>query len=142
MCQSSGVPVVFKHTVPDKDLRTCTLYHVWYNVFMQCKNLVWLFSSKKNLKKFPKQVQKHVGYALFRAQQGRTHHDAKLMKGFKANVWEIVTRHFGNTYRTVYYIKINEVVYVLHAFQKKSKHGIATSKNEIDIIKKRINTIL
>ncbi|MDP3995044.1 MAG: type II toxin-antitoxin system RelE/ParE family toxin [bacterium] len=109
---------------------------------MQNKNLIWLGSTRKDLKEFPKEVQSHVGYALFRAQQGRTHQDAKLMKGFKAHVWEITSRHSGNTYRTAYYTKIDDEVYILHAFQKKSKHGIATPKNEIDIIKQRLNTIL
>lgn len=109
---------------------------------MQNKNLIWLGSSRKDLKEFPKEVQGHVGYALFRAQCGRTHEDAKLMKGFKANVWEITSRHFSNAYRTAYYTKINDAVYVLHAFQKKSKHGIATPKNEINLIKQRLNTIL
>jgi len=109
---------------------------------MQNKNLIWLGSTKKDLKKFPEEVQNHVGYALFRAQCGRTHEDAKLIKGFKANVWEITSRHFSGTYRTVYYTRINDEVYILHAFQKKSKQGIETPKNEIDLIKQRLNTIL
>ncbi|MEK7164998.1 MAG: type II toxin-antitoxin system RelE/ParE family toxin [Patescibacteria group bacterium] len=109
---------------------------------MQNKNLIWLGSTRKDLKEFPKEVQGHVGYALYRAQCGRTHENAKLMKGFKTNVWEITSRHFSNTFRTVYYTKIDEEVYILHTFQKKSKHGITTPKNEIDLIKQRLNTIL
>lgn len=109
---------------------------------MPYKKLIWLGSSRKDLKEFPKEVQGHIGYALFRAQWGRTHEDAKLMKGFRAHIWEITSRYFSNTFRTAYYTRIDEEVYVLHAFQKKSKHGIATPKNEIDLIKQRLNTIL
>lgn len=109
---------------------------------MHYKNLIWLGSTKKDLKQFPKQVQKHIGFALFQAQQGSTNADAKLMKGFKTAIWEIVSRHSGNAYRTVYYVKIDTMVYVLHVFQKKSSQGIATPKQEIETIKKRLNTIL
>lgn len=109
---------------------------------MQNKNLIWLGSTRRDLKEFPKEVQAHVGYALFSAQCGEKHEDAKPMKGFKATVWEIASRYFGNTLRTVYYIEINGAIYVLHTFQKKSKHGIATPKNEIETIKNRLKTIL
>ncbi len=109
---------------------------------MQNKNLIFLGSSRKDLKEFPKEIQQHVGYALFRAQCGRKHEDAKPMKGFKSTIWEIVSRYFGNAYRTVYYIEVDGAIYVLHTFQKKSHHGISTAKNEIETIKNRLKAIL
>jgi len=73
------------------------------------------------------------------AQIGDKHPTAKPLKGFSgAGVLEIVDNYDGDTYRTVYTVKLAGVVYVLHAFQKKSKKGIATPKKDIDMIKKRL----
>ena len=84
-------------------------------------------------------MQNDVGFALFRAQEGKKHESAKPMKGYKgAGVLEIVENHFGNTFRAVYTVKFSDVIYVLHVFQKKSKHGIATPKNELEMIEKRL----
>jgi phage-related protein len=80
-----------------------------------------------------------MGFALFLAQQGRKHSDAKPLRGFGgAGVLEIVEDHAGNTYRAVYTVRLAGRVYVLHAFQKKSKPGIETPKSEIDLIKRRL----
>jgi len=80
-----------------------------------------------------------VGTALHWAQLGEKHPDAKPMKGFKgANVLEIVEDYDGDTYRAVYTVRLAETVYVLHAFQKKSKRGIATPKRDVDLIKSRL----
>lgn len=80
-----------------------------------------------------------LGYALHLAQSGGKHPDAKPMKGFTgAGVVEIVERHDGDTYRAVYTVRFEGAVYVLHAFQKKAKRGIATPKAELDIIERRL----
>lgn len=103
------------------------------------KPLVWISDSKERLRDFPEPVQHTMGYALFRAQEGKKHPDAKPLKGFKgAGVLEIVDDYDGDTYRAVYTVKLEGVVYVLHAFQKKSKQGIATPKQEIDLVKLRL----
>lgn len=103
------------------------------------KPLVWVGSSKDDLKKFPRTAQSHVGFALKLAQSGGKHPDAKPMKGFGgASVIEIVENYDGDTYRAVYTVKFAEAIYVLHAFQKKSKSGIATSKRELDLIEERL----
>jgi len=103
------------------------------------KQLVWIGSSLDDLKKFPEDVKDVFGYALYLAQIGGKHPAAKPLKGFSgASVLEIVEDHDTNTYRAVYTVKTAETVYVLHAFQKKSKSGIATPKKELDLIKARL----
>ena len=103
------------------------------------KPLHWVGSSKKDYKSFPKDVQDGMGFALFRAQQGKKPLSAKPLRGFGgASVLEIVEDHHGDTYRAVYTVRFSEAVYVLHAFQKKSKKGIATPKADIELIKKRL----
>src|SRR5271157_3555943 len=88
------------------------------------KPVIWVASSRKDLKKFPKGVRQTVGQALFDAQTGAKHPGVKPLKGFHgAGVLEVVEDDNGNTYRAVYTIKFAGAVYVLHAFQKKSKKG-------------------
>jgi phage-related protein len=106
------------------------------------KPLRWVASSKKDLLAFPDDVRREVGYALYFAQAGDKHPAAKPLKGFHgAGVLEVVEDHKGNTYRAVYTIKFAEAVYVLHAFQKKSKKGIATPRHEIELIKDRLRLV-
>jgi phage-related protein len=77
--------------------------------------------------------------ALDLAQHGQKHPDAKPLKGFSgAGVLEIVDNFDGDTYRAIYTVKFEGIIYLLHAFQKKSKHGIATSKQDIDLVKRRL----
>lgn len=103
------------------------------------KPVKWIGSSRKDLKQFSSEVQAEIGYALFSAQQNLTHPSVKPLKGFKGiNVLEIIEDFDGDTYRAIYTIKFKGVVYVLHAFQKKSKKGIATPKKEIDLIIERL----
>jgi phage-related protein len=76
---------------------------------------------------------------LYRSQLGKKHPDAKPLKGFKgAGVLEIVQDFDGDTYRAIYTVKFEGIVYVLHAFQKKSKHGISTPKQDIYLIEMRL----
>lgn len=91
------------------------------------KRVEWVGSSLEDLKEFPEDVRQVIGYALYLAQCGEKHPSAKPLKGFKgAGVLEVVEDFDGDTYRSVYAVKLAGVVYVLHAFQKKSKRGIAT----------------
>ncbi len=103
------------------------------------KPVKWISSSCDDLRRFPEEVQQVMGFALYLAQLGKKHPDAKPLKGFKGSgVLEIVENFDGDTYRAVYTVKFAEIVYVLHAFQKKSKHGIATPKQDIDLIESRL----
>ena len=96
-------------------------------------------SSREDLKAFPEQVRRDIGQALYTAQQGETDPAAKPLKGFGgASVMEIVDRHDGDTYRAVYTVKFAGRIYVLHAFQKKSKKGIATPQKDIELIRQRL----
>lgn len=102
------------------------------------KPLIFVADSQRVLREFPRAVQQHVGFALYQAQMGGKHVDAKPLKNVGAGVIEVVTDHRGDTFRTVYTVKLKRAVYVLHAFQKKSKHGIATPKGVIDLVKQRL----
>jgi phage-related protein len=91
--------------------------------------LRWIGSAKKDLLAMPDTVQQTFGFALYQAQIGLHHQDAKPLKGFgSAGVIEIVEDWRGNAYRAVYTVRYAQAVYVLHCFQKKSKHGIETPK--------------
>ena len=103
------------------------------------KALHWMGSSLADLRALPEAVQDDIGYALYLAQMGGKHGDAKPLKGFKgAGVLEIVERHDGEAYRAVYTVRLEHAVYVLHVFQKKSKRGIATPKADIELIEQRL----
>ncbi len=103
------------------------------------KPVRWIGTSRDDLKSFPKDVQRRVGGALWDAQIGLKAPFAKPLKGFGgASVLEIVDDFDGDTFRAVYTVRFAHVVYVLHAFQKKSKRGIATSKTELHLIVQRL----
>ncbi|MBX9610521.1 MAG: type II toxin-antitoxin system RelE/ParE family toxin [Burkholderiales bacterium] len=105
----------------------------------QEKPLIWIGGSKKDLIALPFDVRKFFGHALDFAQRGGMHDAVKPLKGFGgAGVLEIVENDAGGTYRAVYTVKFAETVYVLHCFQKKSKSGIATPKEDMDIIRARL----
>ncbi len=104
----------------------------------ELKPLEWAGSSKEDLKRFPASVQDHIGFALYQAQAGLKHRDAKPLKGTGPGVLEVVSRHDGDTYRAVYTVRFKRDVYVLHTFQKKARRGIATPKQDIDLIKYRL----
>src|SRR5579883_1139422 len=88
------------------------------------KPVIWIGSSRRDLRAFPDPVKDRMGFALYVAQQGGKHVDAKPLKGFgNAGVVEVVTDHRGDTFRAVYTVRFADAVYVLHAFQKKSKTG-------------------
>ena len=102
------------------------------------KPVVWVGDSLRVIRTFPALVQDEVGYALFLAQRGGKHESAKPLKGFGAGVLEIVSDHRGDTFRAVYTVRLGERVFVLHAFQKKSKRGAATPQAELEMIKRRL----
>ena len=88
---------------------------------------------------FPEDVKHVMGFALHQAQIGEKNVDAKPLKGFGgASTLEVVDDYDGDTYQAVYTVKFEGFVYVLHCFQKKSKKGIATPKEDIDLIRARL----
>ena len=106
---------------------------------MPQRQLVFVGSSLDDLKSFPEDVKDVFGYALWLAQDGQKHPDAKPRKGIGgAGVLEIADAYRGDAYRIIYTTMLSDVVYVLHAFKKKSTSGIATPKQHIDLIKRRL----
>ena len=96
-------------------------------------------ASRRDLKSFPKSIQCDVGQALYAAQRGNEYPSVKSLTGFGGrSVLEIVALDETAAYRAVYTIRLAEAIYVLHAFQKKSRKGIATPQKEIDLIKKQL----
>src|ERR1700676_1203125 len=99
------------------------------------KPVIWVGTSRKDLRGFPEPVQDHVGYALYVAQRGSKHRGAKALSGFGgAGVVEIVKDYRGDTFRAVYTLRYAGMVYVLHAFQKKSKSGRETPRRDMELI--------
>jgi len=106
---------------------------------MSIKPLKWVAGSYKDLMALPTDVRRLFGYALHLAQKSDRHDAAKALKGFGgAGVLEVIENDAGGTYRAVYTVKFAEAVFVLHCFQKKSKHGIEMPKSDMDIIRDRL----
>ncbi len=104
--------------------------------------LFWEGSSKKDFKEFPIPVQKDMGVALFVVQLGRTPDSSKPWKGLGSGVYELVEDHRGDTFRAVYTVRVGDSIHVLHAFQKKSKSGISTPQPDVNLIEKRLKSVL
>jgi phage-related protein len=103
------------------------------------KPLGWVGSAKNDLLGFPASVVREIGHALYVAQIGGKDSTAKPLQGFGgAGVLEIVEDYAGNAYRAVYAVRFAEVIYVLHAFQKKSTRGVATPRQEIEMVRTRL----
>ncbi len=103
------------------------------------KPLFWVGSAKKDLLDMPERVIDVFGYALYLAQSGHKHAQAKPLRGFgSAGVLEAVEDDDGNTYRAVYTVRFGNGIYVLHCFQKKSRKGIETSKQDKELIEARL----
>ena len=99
------------------------------------KPIKWVASAKRDLDAMPEDVKDVFGHAIDLAQAGGKHVDAKPLSGFgSAGVLEVVEDFRGGTYRAVYTVKFAGWVYVLHCFQKKSRSGIKTPKEDIELI--------
>jgi len=105
---------------------------------IKLRYISWVGSSDDDLKKLPKAVQREMGFSLYQVQEGKMPSNAKPLKGLGSGILEIVSDYNKNTYRAVYAVKLGDDIYVLHVFQKKSKHGIETPKQDIALIKNRL----
>lgn len=99
--------------------------------------IIWLGNSKKNILAFPREVQKLIGDELQLIQFGEMPKDVKPFKGLGSGVFEIALKYDKEAYRCVQAVQLGHKIYVLHAFQKKSKKGIKTPQKDIDLIKQR-----
>ena len=102
------------------------------------KPVVWMGDTLAVLREFPEAVREDMGYALYLAQAGGKHPNARPLRGLGSGVLEVISDHWGDTYRAVYTVKLAGTIYVLHTFQKKSKKGIATPKYELDLVRQRL----
>ena len=106
---------------------------------VKLRPLEWVGSSRVDLKALPAEVKDQMGFALYQAQIGLKPRNAKPLAGLGPGVLEIVARFDKGTYRAMYTVRFAKAVYVLHAFQKKSKHGIATPKSDMQLVKQRLH---
>lgn len=105
------------------------------------KQAAWIGSSREDLRSFPKTVRGKIGHSLWEAQRGEFPRDAKVLQGFGgASVIEIRADDDGSTYRAVYTVRFADFIYVLHVFQKKSRKGVKTPPNIVELIRKRLKT--
>ena len=110
-------------------------------MYRRLKDLTWLADSRSNVKSFPAGVKDDIGYALYAAQLGERSVKAKPLHGVGGHVMEIAVYDSSGIYRAVYTVSIGESIYVIHAFQKKSKAGIATPKPDMDLIGQRLKQL-
>ena len=103
------------------------------------KPLAWVGSAKRDLLALPEEVIDAFGYALYVAQTGKKHEKAKVLHGFgSAGVLEVVEDWRGDAYRAVYTVRFSAAVFVLHVFQKKAKRGVATPRQDMELIRDRL----
>ncbi|MCZ4289217.1 type II toxin-antitoxin system RelE/ParE family toxin [Hoeflea alexandrii] len=100
--------------------------------------LFWIATSRKDYAEFPPRIQEEFGFQLFLAQTGQHPPSAKALKGLGSGVVELIGDYDGDTFRSVYTVRFETAVYVLHSFKKKSKRGIRSPKAELDLIKRRL----
>ena len=105
------------------------------------KTLTWLADSRTNGRSFPPNVRDGIGYALYLAQMGEMSATSKPLHGFGGGVMETAVNDASGAYRAVYTVSIGDSIYVVHAFQKKSKTGIETPRTEIELVRQRLKRL-
>jgi|SRR6056297_1174706 len=101
----------------------------------------WIKAAQRDFEKFPEEVQNDMMAALTIAAEGSKSDNAKPFKGVDGGVFEIALRHRGDAFRVIYAVKIGDEIWVIHAFQKKSKAGIKTPQAEVDLVRKRLKRL-
>jgi phage-related protein len=105
------------------------------------RNISWIKAARKDFEDFPEDVQSNVLDALTVAAEGGKSDKAKPFKGVDGGVFEIALKHRGDAFRAIYALKIDADIWVVHAFQKKSKSGIKTPQMEVDLIRERVKRL-
>jgi phage-related protein len=104
------------------------------------KEIIWMGNSLEILREFSDEVKDEIGFSLHLLQEGQTPDNAKPLKGDNfRGIFEIRANYDSDTYRVIYTVKIDERLYVLHSFKKKSTKGANTPKKELEVIKIRFN---
>lgn len=105
------------------------------------RRINWIKAALKDFQAFPPGTRTRVAEALTAVADGATPDLSKPLTGLGSGVWELAIREQGNAWRVVYGLKIDEDIWVIHAFQKKSTSGISTPKAEIDLVRSRIKRL-
>ncbi len=101
----------------------------------------WIKAARREFEEFPRDVQGDMLSALTIAAEGGKSDNAKPFKGVDGGVFEIAIRHRGDAFRMIYAVKIGADIWVIHAFQKKSKTGIKTAQTDTDLIRDRLKRL-
>ena len=104
------------------------------------RKVIWIGSSRRDLRQFSDNVRNEIGFALYHAELDRPHVAIKILKGLGGGVLEIIANDPGGTYRLVYAVKFAGLLYVLHAFQKKSRSGGKVPVSDMELIARRLAT--
>lgn len=107
----------------------------------QTRKISWLKAARRDFEDFPDEVQNQMFDALTFAAEGEMSGNAKPFKGVDGGVFEIALKYRGDAFRSLYAVKIDVDIWVLHAFQKKSKSGMKTPQFEVDLIKERLKRL-
>ena len=105
------------------------------------KEIIWVKAARKDFGNFPIFVQDKMAVALVTAAEGKMADFAKPLKGFGSGVFEIALPWRTDAWRVIYAVQIGDLIWVLHAFQKKSTSGISTSKRDLELIKSRLRNV-
>jgi len=105
------------------------------------RDILWLPAAAKAFADFPEEVRRRIARALDIAAQGQMADSAKPMKGLEGGVFEVAIAYRNDAFRTVYAVKIGADIWVIHAFQKKSRQGIKTPQHEIDVLRERLRRL-
>jgi len=105
------------------------------------RKINWIKGALKDFQDFPRDAQDRAAPALTMIAEGTTPDIAKPLTGFGSGVWELAVKSRGDAYRVVYALQLADDIWIVHAFQKKSKTGIATPKPELDLIRERIKRL-
>jgi phage-related protein len=110
-------------------------------VARRSREIASIKAARKDFQKFPRAAQLNILRQLTVVAEGAKPDDARPLKGLGPGVWEIALKYQTNAYRTVFIIELNDAVWVLHAFQKKSPKGIKTAKQDIELIRTRLKRL-
>ena len=140
-CVSFGFPTspYVEFTTPN--LTFVVKYDNMYDMVRDTRRISWIKAARKEFEKFPEGARLEILRALAVAAEGGKADIAKPLRGFEPGILEIALPHRGNAYRVIYALQLDTDIWVIHAFQKKSKTGIKTPKAEIDLIQARLRRL-
>ncbi len=110
-------------------------------VRLTTREIVWIKAASRDFESFPARAKQRADQALTIIAEGATPDIAKPLSGLGSGVWELAIKERGDAYRVVYALQLGDDIWVIHAFQKKLKSGIATPKHDIDLVRERVKRL-